>query len=307
MTLKISVPNLIDIEPLTYADITTILDRAEFFKQALAAKNVPQSLQGKVVLTVFTENSTRTRNSFEMAVLRLGGSLINWNENISSAKKGESFSDTVRYLNGYQPDAIVMRHHEYNAPHFVAQMVDCPVINAGDASREHPTQALLDAFTIRECKGRIEGLTVAIIGDLTHSRVANSNVALLTKMGAKVHLIAPKDLCPQKVPDGVRVFEKPEDGLKECDVVMPLRIQKERMDLSAIPNETAYFHEYGLTLEKLALANPDAIVLHPGPMNRGVEIADEVADDPARSVIFQQGANGVPVRMAVLDLLVGER
>jgi len=304
MTPKISVSHLIDIDPLTPADITTILDRAAFFKQALATKTVPQSLTGKVILTLFAENSTRTRNSFEMAVLRLGGSLINWDENISSAKKGESFSDTVRYLGGYQPDAIVMRHHEYNAPHFVAQLVECPVINAGDASREHPTQALLDAFTIREIKGRIEGLAVAIVGDLSHSRVAGSNVALLTKMGAKIHLIGPKDLLPQQVRDGVSVFEKLEDGLKGCDVVMMLRIQKERMDLSAIPNETAYFHEYGLTLEKLAFAKPDAIVMHPGPMNRGVEIADEVADDPTRSMIFKQGANGVPVRMTVLDLLL---
>lgn len=305
MTQKISVSDLCDIAPLTPHDVLTILDRAAFFKDALKNRTIPKTLAGKVVLTLFTENSTRTRNSFEMAVLRLGGSLMNWDEKISSAQKGETFSDTLHFLNGYQPDAMVMRHHEYNAPNYVAGIMDCPVINAGDSYREHPTQALLDAFTIRECKGRIDGSTVAIVGDLAHSRVANSNVALLTKMGARVHLIAPENLQPQKLPDGVVVFDTLEEGLKGCDVVMPLRIQKERMDASVIPNDTAYFHAYGLTLERLSYAKADAIVLHPAPMNRGVEIADEVADDPVRSVIFQQGANGVPVRMAVLDLLIG--
>ncbi|MDY0030004.1 MAG: aspartate carbamoyltransferase catalytic subunit [Pseudobdellovibrionaceae bacterium] len=306
MTLKISAQHLCDISALTQNDVTTILDRASFFKNALREKNIPQTLRDKVILTLFTENSTRTRNSFEMAVLRLGGKLMNWDEKISSAQKGETFSDTLRYLNGYQPDAIIMRHHEYNAPNYVASIVDCPVINAGDSYREHPTQALLDAFTIREKKGRIDGLTVAIIGDLAHSRVAGSNVPLLTKMGATVHLIAPENLQPHKIPDGVKVFTTLEDGLAGCDVVMTLRIQKERMDATAIPSDTAYFHAYGLTLKRLDLAKPDVIVMHPGPMNRGVEIADEVADDPTHSVIFQQGANGVPVRMAVLDLLVGE-
>lgn len=297
--------HLLDIAPLSVADITAVLERAAFFKNALANKTVPRTLAGKVVLTLFTENSTRTRNSFEMAVLRLGGSLMNWDEKISSAQKGETFSDTLRYLNGYQPDAIVMRHHEYNAPHFVARLVDCPVINAGDSYREHPTQALLDAFTILEHKKTLTGLNVAIIGDLAHSRVANSNVALLGKMGANIRLIAPKNLQPQKLPDNVTVYDTLESGLPDCDVVMVLRIQKERMDASAIPDDIAYFHAYGLTTERLALAKPDAIVMHPGPMNRGVEITDDVADDPRRSVIFQQGANGVPVRMAVLDLLLG--
>lgn len=305
MTQNLSVKNLLDIPPLTVEDITTILDRAAFFKKALLDKNVPQTLDGKIILTLFTENSTRTRNSFEMAVLRLGGKLMNWDEKVSSAQKGESFSDTLRYLNGYQPDAIVMRHHEYNAPHYVQSLVDCPVINAGDSYREHPTQALLDALTIIEYKQKIEGLTVAIIGDLAHSRVANSNVALLTKMGANIHLIAPKNLQPQKIPSSVKLFDTLEDGLKNCDVVYVLRIQKERMDASAIPDDTAYYHAYGLTPERLAIAKGDAIVMHPGPMNRGVEISDDVADDPTQSVIFQQGANGVPIRMAILDLLIG--
>ncbi|MDD3020200.1 MAG: aspartate carbamoyltransferase catalytic subunit [Alphaproteobacteria bacterium] len=307
MTRKISVSHLCDIAPLSTDDITTILDRASFFKQALKNQSVPRTLEHKVVLTLFTENSTRTRNSFEMAAHRLGANLMNWDEKISSAQKGETFSDTLRYLNGYHPDAIVIRHHEYNAPNYVAGLVDCPVINAGDSYREHPTQALLDAFTIRESKGRLEGVKVAIIGDLAHSRVAGSNVPLLTKMGATVHLIAPKNLQPQKTPEGVTLFETLEDGLPDCDVVMTLRIQKERMDASAVPNDTSYFHAYGLTQSRLALAKPDAIVMHPGPMNRGVEIADDVADDPRQSVIFRQGANGVPVRMAVLDLLVGQK
>jgi aspartate carbamoyltransferase catalytic subunit len=307
MTQKLSVTNLLDIPPLTIEDIKTILDKAVFFKKALADKNVPQTLFDKIVLTLFTENSTRTRNSFEMAVLRLGGQLINWDEKISSAQKGETFSDTVRFLNGYHPDAIVMRHHDYNAPHYVQSLVKCPVINAGDSYREHPTQALLDAFTIIEHKGKIEGLTIGIIGDLAHSRVANSNVALFTKMGANIHLIAPKNLQPQKIPSSVKVFDTLEDGLKNCDVVYVLRIQKERMDASSIPTDTAYYHSYGLTPERLAIAKRDAIVMHPGPMNRGVEISDDVADDPHQSIIFKQGANGVPVRMAILDLLIGSR
>ncbi|MBL8641371.1 MAG: aspartate carbamoyltransferase catalytic subunit [Alphaproteobacteria bacterium] len=305
MTHILSVKNLLDIPPLTVDDIAAILDRAAFFKRSLIDKTVPQTLNGKVVLTLFTENSTRTRNSFEMAVLRLGGKLMNWDEKISSAQKGETFSDTLRYLNGYQPDAIVMRHHEYNAPHYVQSLVDCPVINAGDSYREHPSQSLLDAFTIIEHKQRIQGLTIGIIGDLAHSRVANSNVALFTKLGAHIHLIAPKNLQPQKMPSNVKIFDTLEEGLKTCDVVYVLRIQKERMDISAIPDDTAYYHAYGLTPERLAIAQHDAIVMHPGPMNRGVEISDDVADDPSQSLIFQQGANGVPVRMAILDLLVG--
>lgn len=306
MTSKLSVKNLLDIAPLTVEDIRALLDRAAFFKKALQNGTVPQTLAHKVVLTLFTENSTRTRNSFEMAALRLGASLMNWDEKTSSAQKGESFSDTLKYLNGYQPDAVVVRHHEYNAPHFIQSLVDCPVINAGDSYREHPTQALLDALTIIEHKGKIEGLVVAIIGDLAHSRVANSNVTLLTKMGASIHLIAPQNLQPQKIPANVKIFDTLEEGLKGCDVVMVLRIQKERMDASAIPDDRAYFHAYGLTPERLAIAKPDAIVMHPGPMNRGVEISDEVADDPHQSVIFKQGANGVPVRMAVLDLLIAD-
>lgn len=305
MTHKLHPRHLLEVASLSPVDVTHILDRARFFKKALAENTVPRTLAGQVVLTLFTENSTRTRNSFEMAALRLGASLMNWDEKISSAQKGESFSDTIRYLNGYAPDAIVMRHHEYNAPHFVAGLVDCPVINAGDSWREHPTQALLDTFTILEHKPTLAGLKIAIIGDLAHSRVANSDVALFTQMGATIHLISPKNLQPKVSPSGqVKLFETLEDGLPDCDVVMTLRIQKERMDAHAIPNDIAYFHAYGLTSERLNLAKKDVIVMHPGPMNRGVEIADDVADDPYKSVIFKQGANGVPVRMAVLEFFM---
>lgn len=305
MTLKLSITDLLDIAPLTVDDIGIILERSKFFKEALANRNIPQTLRQKIVMTLFIENSTRTKTSFETAILRLGGQLINWDEKSSSVQKGESFSDTLKYLNGYQPDALVIRHSEYNAPHFVAGIMECPVINGGDSSREHPTQALLDAFTIIEKKGKIEGIKVAIVGDLAHSRVANSNVALLTKMGAQIHLIAPESLQPRVVFDQVRIFDSLEDGLVDCDVVMPLRIQKERMETAAIPNDVAYFHTYALTRERLKIAKHDAIVMHPGPMNRGVEIADDVADDPYQSAIFCQGANSVPVRMAILDLLVG--
>lgn len=308
MTIPFSARHLLDIASLSNSDIALLLERAAFFKKTLIEDAVPQTLKNKIILTLFVENSTRTRNSFEIAALRLGASLVNWDEKTSSAQKGESFSDTLRYLGGYKPDAIVMRHSEYNAPHYVTRFVSCPVINAGDSWREHPTQALLDVFTMTEHKGDISKLTIAIIGDLAHSRVANSNVALLTRLGATIHLIAPQNLQPQKLPaPTIKLFNTLEEGLKECDVVMVLRIQKERMDISAIPDDTAYFHAYGLTQERLSCAKHNAIVMHPGPMNRGVEIADDVADDPIKSVIFQQGSNGVPVRMAVLDLLLGNR
>lgn len=274
-------------------------------KKRLAEGSVHRRrLDGKIVLTLFAENSTRTRVSFETAALRLGGSLLNWDEKTSSSAKGETFSDTIKYIAGYKPDAIVIRHSEYNAPYFVSKLVNFPVINAGDSFREHPSQALLDAMTMIEYKKSLEGLTVAICGDIAHSRVANSNVELLTKMGANVHLIAPKVLQPQKIPANVKLFDTLETGLPGCDVVMMLRLQKERMESALIPDDATYFNQFGLTQDRLKLAKPDAIVMHPGPMNRNVEIADDVADDTTHSVIFEQGANGMPMRMAILDLLV---
>ena len=303
---RLSVRHLLDIPSLSRGDIEILLTRAGVHKRHLAEKtDQTDRLKNKVVLTMFTENSTRTRSAFEMAALRLGASLMDWDENTSSSKKGETFSDTLRYLSAFGPDAIVMRNSEYNAPHYVAGIVDCPVLNAGDSWRAHPTQALVDAMTILETKGRIEGLRMAICGDVAHSRVAQCNMALFEKMGAFVHLVTPEYLRPEKIKyDNVKVFDNFKDGLQGCDVVMMLRIQKERMDQSLIPDDAAYFNEYGLTLERLAHAKADAIVLHPGPMNRGIEIADEVADDPQHSAIFRQADNRVPVNMAALDLLV---
>ncbi len=303
--MSLSIKHLLDIKSLTAEDIALFIKRGKSMKKRLAENTVHRKvLDDKIVMTLFAENSTRTRVSFETAALRLGASLINWDEKTSSVAKGETFGDTIKYIAGYKPDAIIIRHSEYNAPHFVAKQVDCPVINAGDSWREHPSQALLDAMTILEYKKELKGLTVAICGDIAHSRVANSNIELLTKMGATIHLIAPQVLLPQKVPDNVKLFACLEEGLPGCDVIMMLRLQKERMDKAMIPDDNTYFHQFGLTHAKLQLAKPDAIVMHPGPMNRNVEIADDVADDPQRSVIFQQGANGVPMRMAILDLLL---
>lgn len=290
--------HLLDIDDLSPAQINHILERAKHFK----ANRESSLLDGKIVLTIFYENSTRTKVSFELAAKRLGAEVINWDLTTSSVHKGESFSDTIAYLSSYQPDTIIIRHSEHKAAHYVAHHVSCPVVNAGDGWNQHPTQALLDAFTLIERKGSLENLTVAICGDVAHSRVANSNMDLLSKMGAKIHLVAPKLLQPQKIKhQNVTLFETLEEGLPGCDAVMMLRLQKERMDQALIPNDATYFKTHGLTQERLALAKKDAIVLHPGPMNRNVEIADDVADDPQRSVIFLQGHNSVPVRMAILE------
>lgn len=304
--LRLSVSHLLDIPSLSREDIEILLHRALQHKRHLADKtDVTSTLAGKVILTVFAENSTRTRSAAVMAALRLGAQVIDWDEQTSSANKGETFSDTIRYLGAFGPDAIIIRHKDYNAPHYVATQVTCPVINAGDSWRAHPTQALVDALTLMEIKGRIEGLTMAICGDVAHSRVAQCNMALFHKLGGTIHLITPDYLRPEKILyPNVKVFDSYETGLQGCDAVMMLRIQKERMDQSLIPDDLAYFRTYGLTHDRLALAKPDAVVLHPGPMNRGIEIADEVADDPRRSAVFHQAENRVPVNMAVMDLLL---
>lgn len=304
---RLSVRHLTGIAPLSDADIHALLERARALK---AARGNPASfadrLKGKIILNVFYEDSTRTRNSFEIAAKRLGAEVVTWDKGTSSAKKGETFADTILNLNAMGPDAIVLRHSEYGAPEFVAKRVACPVINAGDSWREHPTQALLDALTILEAKGRLEGVTVAICGDVSHSRVAGSNMLLLPRLGVKVRIVAPPSLMPQTLPGpGVERFTSLEEGLRAADIVMMLRIQKERMEASEVPSDDAYFTQYGLTPARLALAAPDAFVMHPGPMNRGVEIADEVADDPQRSLILKQVENGVFVRMAAMDLLLG--
>ena len=230
--------------------------------------------------------------------------MINWDEKTSSTSKGETFLDTVRNIDAMGPDALIIRHHEFGAPDYVAKRVKASVINAGDSWREHPTQALLDALTIRQAKGKLEGLHVAIVGDIAHSRVAASNMLLLTKMGAHVHAIAPPVLMPEKLPDGVTKFDTLADGLKECDIVMTLRLQTERMQGALIDSEADYFKQYGLTHDSIRSAKPDALVLDPGPVIRGVQMSDDLADDPQRSLILKQVSNGVAVRMAVLDLLL---
>ncbi len=304
--MTLSQKHLTGIGNLSTDDILALLDKTRFYAELLeAGKDIPQVLARKIVLTLFFENSTRTRTSFDIAANRLGAQVVHWNPETSSLKKNESFLDTVMTLGAMKPDAVVIRHSEYGAPEVVARHVSCPVINAGDSWREHPTQDLLDAFTIQQAKGRIEGLTVAIIGDIAHSRVASSNIILLTRLGAKVHVIAPPVLMPEKLPgEGVSRFTSPEQGLPGADIVMTLRLQKERMQSALIASDQVYFKDFGLTAERLALANPGALVMDPGPFIRDVQIAGEVADDPARSLILRQVFNGVPARMAVLDLLL---
>lgn len=300
--------HLLGIDTLSPDEIQDILNRADYYAKSLANGRWDRDkLKNKIVLTLFFESSTRTLTSFDIAAKRLGADVVNWNAELSSLKKDETFSDTIDTLSAMEPDCIIIRHSEYGAPNYIANRVNCPVVNAGDSWREHPSQALLDALTIIQEKDKLDGLTVAICGDVAHSRVASSNAKLLTKMGANVRFVAPQFLMPQKLPvEGIECFDTLEEGIKDADVVMTLRIQKERMDRGSIPSDAAYFNNYGLTLERLAFAKKDALVMHPGPMNRGVEIADEVADDPTRSLMKKQVANGIPTRMAILDMVMGE-
>lgn len=302
--------HLIGIDDLNADEINIILDLADYYADRLDERDFkPDILKNQIVLTLFFENSTRTRTSFEMAAKRLGADVVNFDTESSSLSKGESLLDTIKTLHAMlRPDAVIVRHSEYGAPHFVSSIVDCPVINAGDSWREHPTQALLDALTIRRHLGSIKDITVAICGDVAHSRVAASNIILLRKLGANVHIVAPPALMPKKFPDpDVIAFDNMKDGLKNCDVVMMLRNQKERMQAGLIASEAEFFKDYGLTKEKLSYANKDALVMHPGPINRGVEIADDVADDKDQSLILEQVRNGVPTRMAVMDILMKGR
>ena len=298
--------HLLGIDELSAADIQTLLDRADFFAKALDGGEWDRErLKHKVIINLFFENSTRTLTSFDIAAKRLGADVVNWSPKDSSLAKGESFTDTIDTLAAMGPDAAVIRHSEYGAPKFVAQRMDCPVINGGDSWREHPTQALLDALTMIGHFGQLEGLKVAIIGDIAHSRVASSNLILLTKMGAEVRVIAPEILLPKEMPvEGVTAFTSLAEGLAGVDVVMTLRLQKERMDSALISSDAAYFNEFGLSNAVLDEHAPSAMVMDPGPLVRGVHIADDIADDPKRSLILKQVANGIPVRMAVLDLLV---
>lgn len=298
--------HLLGIEQLSPQDITTVLDLAEDYvtlnRQTAKHSDV---LAGLTQINMFFENSTRTQASFEIAGKRLGADVMNMAMQASSIKKGETLIDTALTLNAMHPDLLVVRHPQSGAVDLLAQKVNCAVLNAGDGRHEHPTQALLDALTIRRAKGRLHRLNVAICGDIAHSRVARSNILLLGKMENRIRLIAPPTLMPSQIDQfGVEVFDDMQEGLADVDVVMMLRLQRERMDGGFIPSEREYYHRYGLDPEKLALAKPDAIVMHPGPMNRGVEIDGTLADDINRSVIQDQVEMGVAVRMAAMELLV---
>ena len=297
--------HLLGIEGLTPDEIGTILDLANVHvERTRAGRMKADTLRERTLINLFFESSTRTRTSFELAGKRLGADVINMSVESSAVKKGETLIDTALSLNAMHPDLLVVRHPASGAVNLLASKVNCAVLNAGDGRHEHPTQALLDALTIRRAKGRIQRLTVAICGDIAHSRVARSNLILLGKMENRIRLIAPPTLMPPGVAEfGCELFDDMALGLEGADVVMMLRLQKERMDGGFIPSTREYYHRYGLDAEKLAHARPDAIVMHPGPMNRGVEIDGEIADDINRSVIQDQVEMGVAVRMACMDLL----
>ena len=301
--------HLLGIEQLRPDDITAILDLADDYV-ALNRQTAKHSdvLAGLTQINMFFENSTRTQASFELAGKRLGADVMSMAMQASSIKKGETLIDTAMTLNAMHPDLLVVRHPHSGAVDLLAQKVNCAVLNAGDGRHEHPTQALLDALTIRRAKGRLHRLSIAICGDIAHSRVARSNIMLLGKMENRVRLIGPPTLMPAGIADfGVEVFDDMNRGLQDVDVVMMLRLQKERMDGGFIPSEREYYHRFGLDAEKLGHAKSDAIVMHPGPMNRGVEIDGTLADDINRSVIQEQVEMGVAVRMAVMDLLMQSR
>ena len=301
--------HLLGIEGLTEQDITLILDLADTYSNHNRKKTKnPPILAGLTQINLFFENSTRTRMSFELAGKRLGADVINISSSGSSIKKGESLLDTAATLNAMLPDILVVRHGSSGAVRLLSRKLNCPVINAGDGKHEHPTQALLDALTIRRRKGKITGLTVAICGDVLHSRVARSNIHLLNIMGARVRVIGPATLVPSTLEGlGVEIYHDMKEGLKDCDIVMMLRLQTERMKGGYFPSPREYFTLYGLDQEKLSIAREDALVLHPGPINRGVEIDSAVADDLTRSAILEQVEMGVAVRMACLDLFSREK
>ena len=299
--------HLLGIEQLSPDDVRYLLDETEpWIEFNRGPRKQETRLAGLTQLNLFFENSTRTLFSFELAGKRLGGHVANFSSASSSVSKGESLIDTALTLNAMHPDVIVIRHPKTGAPAEVADVVDCPVINAGDGTGEHPTQALLDALTMRRRKGRIEGLKVAICGDILHSRVAGSNIRLLTKLGAELRVVGPPNLLPDENV-GIPAFTELDEGIAGADVVMMLRIQRERMEDALQGSLQDYHARYGLTRERLKHAAPDAIVMHPGPMNRGVEIDSDVADDPERSVILEQVEAGVAVRMACLDVLTRAR
>ncbi|MGN6584372.1 MAG: aspartate carbamoyltransferase catalytic subunit [Rhizobiaceae bacterium] len=300
--------HLLGIQALSPFDVELLLDRAE---AAVAISRQPQkktsTLRGRTQINLFYEASTRTQSSFELAGKRLGADVMNMAVASSSVKKGETLIDTAMTLNAMQPDILVIRHQSAGAAALLAQKVGCSVVNAGDGTHEHPTQALLDALTIRRAKGPLSQLVVAICGDILHSRVARSNILLLNAMGATVRVVAPSTLLPTGIADmGVQVFRSMPEGLKGADVVMMLRLQRERMAGAFVPSVREYFRYWGLDAAKLSAAKEDALVMHPGPMNSGVEIASEIADGP-QSVIQEQVEMGVAVRMAVMEALLDPR
>jgi len=301
--------HLLGIRELTPGEITHLLDTAEQFRDVSRReiKKVP-ALRGRTVINLFFEASTRTRTSFEIAAKRLSADAVNISVSTSSVSKGETLLDTARNLQAMSPDCIVLRHSMAGAPYHLAKICNAAIVNAGDGAHEHPTQALLDALTIRERKGKIEGLKVAIIGDILHSRVARSNIHLLTKMGASVCIAGPGTLIPPEfvelVAEGLKIERSVTEAVEGADVIMILRIQRERQDSAFFPSLREYAVHYGLKAEHLQRAAPNAIVMHPGPMNRGIELSSELADG-AQSLILDQVTNGVAVRMAVLYLLAG--
>ena len=297
--------HLLGIEGLSPGDISLLLDLADgYVAQNRRADKKTDRLRGRTLINLFFESSTRTRTSFELAGKRLGADVINMSVGSSSIKKGETLIDTAMTLNAMHPDVLVVRHPDSGAVQLLSEKVNCAVINAGDGSHEHPTQALLDALTIRRRVGGLAGLTVAICGDIMHSRVARSNIHLFNIMGARVRLVAPPTLLPYAVDRlGVETFTDMREGLRGCDIVMMLRLQTERMQGSFVPSVREYFRFYGLDYEKLAVAKDDALIMHPGPMNRGVEIDSELADDITRTAILDQVEMGVAVRQACLEVL----
>jgi len=300
--------HLLGIAPLSPADIELLLERAD---RAVAISRQPEKkttvLRGRTQINLFYEASTRTQSSFELAGKRLGADVMNMSVASSSVKKGETLIDTAMTLNAMRPDILIIRHQSAGAAALLAQKVGCSVVNAGDGTHEHPTQALLDALTIRRAKGPLSKLIVAICGDILHSRVARSNIILLNALGAQVRVVAPSTLLPSGIERmGVTVHRSMTEGLRDADVVMMLRLQRERMEGAFVPSVREYFRYFGLDAEKLKAAKPDALVMHPGPMNRGVEIASEIADGP-QSVIQEQVEMGVAVRMAVMEALLDPR
>ena len=307
--VKINQNHLLGIQELSFSDVSLILEEAKTYISLNKSDSKKLDLlRGKTQINLFFEPSTRTQSSFELAGKRLGADVMSMNIVNSAIKKGETLIDTAMTLNAMHPDIIVIRHQDSGAPNLLSQKVNCAVINAGDGRREHPTQALLDALTIINRKGKVQGLKIAICGDILHSRVTRSNIYLMNMLGAEINLVAHKTLLPHSIEKlGVKVFTNMKKGLDNCDIVMMLRLQNERMQGSFLPSPREYYEYFGLTPDKLAVAKKDALIMHPGPMNRGVEIDTNLADDINRSLIKEQVELGVAVRMACLKLFCNKK